>query len=141
MSSSIASMRTEPESWSGVSMQASTTSTRRFAFRSRSSSACMPLLRCVASTAAPLLAERHPIHRLVALDAGVRIGAGRLALEMHDRRVRLVVHAAARGAHGERKVRILVVRGRIAVIEAAQLAEQRRRDREARAGAVVASRR
>ena len=52
-------------------------------------------------------------------------------------RLRLVEHLAPRRAHGEGDVGVLVVRRRVAQVEAAELAEQRRGNREARAGAVV----
>ena len=85
----------------------------------------------------PLVGERRLIDDLVPLDAGGLVGAGRLALEMDDGRQRLVVHLAAGGAHGEGEIDVLVIRRRVARVEAAELAEQRGRDREARAGAVV----
>ena len=82
--SSSACMRTEPESWSGVSMQASTTSTRRCAQRSRSMPGYEPLVRCVASVAPHFRAKVRLIDHLMALDAGRFVGARRLALEMDD---------------------------------------------------------
>ena len=130
-------MRTEPESWSGVSMYASTTSTRCFAWRSASSAGASPFARWVASATRPALRERRLVDRLVLLDAGRLVPTGRDALEVHDRRRGLVAHRASRGAHGEREVGVLVVRRRVARVEAAERREQRRGDREAGARAVV----
>ena len=56
---------------------------------------------------------------------------------MHDGGARLVEDLAARGAHREREIGVLVVGRRVARVEAAELAEQRARNGEARAGAVV----
>ncbi len=114
-SSSIASVRNDPESWSGVSMRASTIRTRRVTPRSRSSSGCTPLPRCDASTARPLRAERVAVGLLVLLHAGAGIGARGLALEVHDGRRGLVVDAAPRRAHREREIRVLVV-GRLVAL-------------------------
>ena len=135
--SRIASIRIEPASWSGVSMQASITSTRIVAQRSRSDSTLTPLARCAVQRGRPFVRERGPVHDLVSLDAGGLVGARGLPLEVDDRRGRLVVDLAARRAHGEREVRVLVVRGRVARVEAAELAKQLHRDRDACARAVV----
>ena len=85
----------------------------------------------------PLLAEGVTVDLLVPLDPRPEVGARGLTLEVHDRRRRLVVDAASRGAHREREVGVLVVRGPVAHVEAADLPPERNRDREARAGAVV----
>src|SRR5207302_1440498 len=53
----MASIRSEPESWSDVSMQASMTSTRRCAQRSRASPVCTPLAWCAESAWPHLVAN------------------------------------------------------------------------------------
>jgi hypothetical protein len=65
------------------------------------------------------------------------IGAGRLAFEMDDRAARLVEDLAARRAHREREVGVLVVRGRVSGGRIRRGVEQLAPDGEARAGAVV----
>ena len=85
----------------------------------------------------PLRLELRPVGHLVLLDPAALVGAGGLALEVDDPGRRLVVDAAACGAHGEGEVGVLVIRRRVALVEAAELAEERRRHREAGARAVV----
>jgi hypothetical protein len=77
------------------------------------------------------------VERLVSLDAAGLVAALRLALEVNDLRLRLVEDLPPRRAHGEGDVGVLVVRRGVAQVEAAEIAEQRRGDGEARAGAVV----
>ena len=137
ISSSIACMRTEPESWSGVSMQASTTSTRRRTPRSRSSSGRSPLARCAPSSAAHFCANVPWLTTWCRLIPAASVGARGLSFEVDDGRARLVDHLAPRGAHREGEIGVLVVRGGVARIEAAQRREQRGRDGEAGAGAVI----
>ena len=95
------------------------------------------MARWVVKRAAPFFGERRLVDHLVPLDAGGLVGARGLALEVHDRGERLVVDLAAGRAHGEGEVGVLVVRGRIARVEAAERAEQRGGNREAGARAVV----
>ena len=127
MSSSIACIRTEPESWSGVSMQASITSTRRSAPRSRSSSGRSPLARCAASSCAHFRANVAWLATWCRLTPAATSVPGGLAFEMHDGRARLVDDLASRGAHREGEVGVLVVGGDVARVEAAERREQRRR--------------
>ena len=109
--------------------------TRRFALRSRSSSGSLTVGAMRRKRgAATCRGTSTRLSDLVALHACADIGPGRLPLEVHDRGVRLVVDASTRGPNGECKVRVLVIGRRVTRVEPADLAEQRARHREARAG-------
>jgi hypothetical protein len=81
--------------------------------------------------------EHLAVAYLVGLGAAAQVGARRRALVVHHARGRLVQHAAAGGAHGERQVGVLVVGGRVARVEAADLLEQGARDRDRGAAQVI----
>jgi hypothetical protein len=104
----MASMRTEPESWSGVIMQASTTSTR-----ARAAVDLAQRLHAVEAMALehalPALEEHLAVDHLVALHALGLVGARADALVVNDGALRLVVHALARRAHPKRQVGVLVI--------------------------------
>ena len=85
----------------------------------------------------PLLAEALAVCDLVLLEAGGRVGAGGRALVVDDRGGRLVDDLEPALADGEAEVGVLVVGGRVALVEAAELVPDGARDEQAGAGAVV----
>ena len=85
----------------------------------------------------PLAPELRQVEHLVPLDARAGIRAAGAAFAVNDDRARLIDHAEARAPHGEAQIAVLVVRRREALVEAAQLLEQRAPHEQRRAGAVV----
>src|SRR5439155_10887448 len=82
-------------------------------------------------------AERSPVDILVALETGDRVGSGGGALVVDDLRARLVEHAPAGGANRGAEVGVLVVGGRVALVETAELAPEVGVNQQAGGRAVV----
>src|SRR5207253_9677490 len=83
------------------------------------------------------IGECAPVHRLMALDAGRRVRPRGRAFEMNDASEGLVEDFASRCTNGKGKIDVLVIRGRIALVESSKRSEQGSRNREAGARAVV----
>src|SRR5688572_16036053 len=87
--------------------------------------------------AAPPLDELLFVDDLIAFWSGRQIRAGRCALVMDDRTLRLKIHALARLANSEAIVRIFVVTGLVSFVETPELFEQLALRGQKRTGAIV----
>ena len=85
----------------------------------------------------PFARERRLVAHLRGFRALRKIGAGSRAFVVDDQRSRLVQHAQAGAAHREGEVGVLVIGRGVANIEAVKPFEQRARDRDRRAAAVI----
>src|SRR5262245_55273023 len=85
----------------------------------------------------PSFAKLGLVRDKMGLDAAAAIGAVGGAFMMHYHGLRLIEDPPSGLAHPECQIGVLIVGGHVKRIEAAELAEQRRFDHDARPGTVV----